>query len=278
MPVKLVDVEHHFLRSLLNHIRQIIALLSFVLLASSCQNLVIEPVPVVTSAEANIVVSLKIKDGMPLMKIDYKNRSIINPSSFGLIFLDSSTNYRFGEIIPDLQKGVKSIELDSVFKVFNVYNDMSVKLIAVDSNDIDYEVMFRVYEEGLGFKYNISDTTYINHWPQNSNEAAIDKEAVLMSAISLELAEDFIPLESQQISNPIQSTKEYLFKRENDRIVVGLEADFYGLLKGAGTNMPVALNWEKSATNGYESQWFILAVDEQNSPSKRAILRAKLRQ
>lgn len=274
MQVKLVAVALLSQHKLLPFKACLILGLILLTLVGACKKM-LEPVPVVTSAEANVVISLQVKDGIPLMKVDYKNRSIINPSPFIFSFSESiQTKYSFGEIIPSLSKGTKQLSLDSTFKVFNVYNDMSVKLLSDDSLSNDIEVLFRVYEEGFGWKYKISEQQAYaitqNLQPDSTNTTTSE-----LNSIELELADDLQRLDSEQLNKAAFE----IFQRKNDRIIVGIESAFLALFQAyAGNTDAATLAWKKVSNNYYESDWIIIAVDEVNDPKKRTILRAKLRQ
>jgi len=273
MLVKPAAVEHLSLLKL-HRLSVLLCLASFLLLSTACKGL-LEPVPVVTSAEANVFISLQIKDGIPLMKVDYKNRSIVNPSTFPLSFSEKPTAYRFGEIIPSLFKGVKQIKLDSTFKVFNVYNDMSVELLSADSSDHHYQILFRVYEEGFGLKYKISQSLYQKYFQNTSIDSVLDHNAYELIQLVLDVDIEPLTLQENSASKP---ALEGVFQRKDDRVFVGIEPNNYGLFKAIPTTTLPYFKWEMTEEKAYESQWIIMAIDEQNLPRKRAILRAKLRQ
>lgn len=210
------------------------------------------------------------------MKVDYKNRSIINPSPFGLSFKEGQTKYRFGEIVPGLEKGVKQILLDSTFKVFNVYNDMSVELIADDSLGVNYKVLFRLYEEGFGFKYILTEEIPTQFLQTSTPDSS--QHLHLSRAISLELANDINPLERANIL--ADSTEfEQVFKRIDDQVFVGIEPIYFSLFENlSNSGKPFPFEWTKTDASTYESQWIVLTVDYLNTSRSREILRAKLRQ
>ncbi len=114
-----------------------------------------------TVKSPNQVVSLDayIKDGIPVYSISYKNKSVVKPSSLGVKLVDA----------PDLtdgfeEVGTKTSSFDEIWtpvwgendSIRNSYNEMVLEL-RQPSTDRKMNIRFRVYDDGVGFRY---------EWPQ----------------------------------------------------------------------------------------------------------------
>lgn len=117
-----------------------------------------------TVKSPNQVVSLDayIKDGIPVYSISYKNKSVVKPSSLGVKLVEA----------PDLTDGFEEVgtKTSSFYETWapvwgendsirNSYNEMVLEL-RQPSTDREMNIRFRVYDDGVGFRY---------EWPQQKN-------------------------------------------------------------------------------------------------------------
>lgn len=117
-----------------------------------------------TIESPNQVVSLdaNVKDGVLVYSISYKNKTVINPSSLGVKLVDA----------PDLTDGfeiagTKTSSFDETWapvwgendSIRNQYNEMVLELLQ-PATDRKMNIRFRVYDDGVGFRY---------EWPQQKN-------------------------------------------------------------------------------------------------------------
>lgn len=109
----------------------------------------------VSSPGGLITVDFQLIDGAPTYSVDYKERTVINPSTLGLELKDAG----------NLMDGFEMIKAETttfdetwqpvwgeVKDIRNYYNEMLVAL-KQPSTDRYMNLRFRVYDEGVGFRY-----------------------------------------------------------------------------------------------------------------------------
>lgn len=133
---------------------------AFVLsLAVGCKTDV-SPVEAVASPDGSLNVQFLLKDGKPLYKISYNNSLLIRDSRLGFVLKDlpaldkdftivSATRTSFDETWTQPWGEVKNIR--------NQYNSLVITLEEQTELHRKMMVEFRVYNDGLGFRYEIPD-------------------------------------------------------------------------------------------------------------------------
>jgi alpha-glucosidase len=133
---------------------ELIAITAFVLLTACQTNNEQE----LLSPDGNISVSFNIEDGKPVYSVTYKDEAVINKSALGMVFQggDSlSTNL-----------SLSSVETSSVDETWEQpwgasqfvrdnHNELIVHL--VQENGRKFDVIFRVFDDGVGFRYLIPE-------------------------------------------------------------------------------------------------------------------------
>ncbi len=109
----------------------------------------------ITSPGGGITVTVDVNDGVPVYSMQYKGKSVINPSKLGLELTNAenlmsgfeivnSTTYEFDETWQPVWGETKNIR--------NHYNELLVEL-KQPATDRFMNLRFRVYDDGMGFRY-----------------------------------------------------------------------------------------------------------------------------
>ena len=125
-----------------------------------------------TSPNQEIQLQFSVESGQPKYEVFYKNRPIIESSSLN-ITLDQGINV--GKAV-ELVKYENSSYYDTwkpvlgeVSEITNNYNEYIFSLRLNDS-DINYRLVFRLYNEGVGFRYEFPDQKNLDYFVIQSEE------------------------------------------------------------------------------------------------------------
>ena len=134
----------------------------FVLLFISCNNY--QNLYNISSPDNKIKLEFSIKNGVPFYKIVKNNNLIIDYSKLGIV-LDGNGNLdRNFKIINTNIKSHNS-KWNTIFgeekEIINNYNELSVEL---DQNNKKLKITFRVFNDGVGFRYEIENQESINNY------------------------------------------------------------------------------------------------------------------
>ena len=127
---------------------------SMALIGAACFAPVTEAVQI-TSPGGGITVTVDVNDGVPVYSMQYKGKSVINPSKLGLELTNAenlmsgfeivnSTTSEFDETWQPVWGETKNIR--------NHYNELLVEL-KQPATDRFMNLRFRVYDDGMGFRY-----------------------------------------------------------------------------------------------------------------------------
>lgn len=127
---------------------------SMALIGAACFAPMAEAVQI-TSPGGGITVTVDVNDGVPVYSMQYKGKSIINPSKLGLELTNAenlmsgfeivnSTTSEFDETWQPVWGETKNIR--------NHYNELLVEL-KQPATDHFMNLRFRVYDDGMGFRY-----------------------------------------------------------------------------------------------------------------------------
>ncbi|MFT3740120.1 MAG: glycoside hydrolase family 97 protein [Breznakibacter sp.] len=119
-----------------------------------------------TSPDGNLVLNVEVKNGVATYRLDYKNKAVIKASRLGLELKDGkhlmdgfamagAVNSTFDETWEPVWGEEKSIR--------NHYNEMVVTL-AQSSTDRTVVVRFRLFNDGLGFRYEFPKQPNLNYF------------------------------------------------------------------------------------------------------------------
>ena len=160
-----------------------IAILAFIPLVTNAQEKLISP-----DGNLNMTFSLN-KEGTPMYELSYKNKEVIKPSKMGLELvtedpekqttfewtaerksqkeLDTKANLYSGFIIKDVQTSTFDETWTPVWgeesSIRNHYNEMAVTLDQ-PKNDRFIVIRFRLFNDGLGFRYEFPKQPNLNHF------------------------------------------------------------------------------------------------------------------
>lgn len=127
---------------------------SMALIGAACFAPMAEAVQI-TSPGGDITVTVDVNDGVPVYSMQYKGKSVINPSKLGLELTNAenlmsgfeivnSTTSEFDETWQPVWGETKNIR--------NHYNELLVEL-KQPATDRFINLRFRVYDDGMGFRY-----------------------------------------------------------------------------------------------------------------------------
>lgn len=97
----------------------------------------------------------------------YKGKMVIAPSSLGMVLNNPAL-----ELTKFVLEGIDSSSLDETWTpvwgevktIRNNYRELLVKLAAVNDPRIKLEIVFRVFNEGIGFRYRFPSQSHLNHF------------------------------------------------------------------------------------------------------------------
>ena len=129
----------------------------------------------VTSPNGNVAVKFSVQDGRPTYEMSYKHRYVVRPSHLGLeLAKDKHASNGMDE--QDLMDGfvvkdTKTSTFDETWKpvwgetatIRNHYNELAVTL-SQPSMSRDIVVRFRVYDDGMGLRYEFPQQEKLNYF------------------------------------------------------------------------------------------------------------------
>lgn len=122
----------------------------------------------ISSPDGKIVVDFNVEQTRPTYSVTYQGRPVIRTSSLGFVLdeRNGDTNFQTGF----RQTGSKTSTFDETWKpvwgeeseIRNNYNELEVNLTQ-DKNNRALTIRFRVYNDGLGFRYEFPEQKSLNH-------------------------------------------------------------------------------------------------------------------
>ncbi len=145
--------------------------LSLILLSSFLLSCNMNPQTNVTSPNGQLAVDFSLSgDGQPNYKVSYEGEKIINPSALGFEFKDRPA-FRDGLRIQNTESNSADETWQPVWgeqkEVRNHYNELLITLQETEAPNRLVNVRFRVYDDGIGFRYefpaqeNMADSVFI---------------------------------------------------------------------------------------------------------------------
>ncbi|WP_455149999.1 glycoside hydrolase family 97 protein [Capnocytophaga sp.] len=109
-----------------------------------------------TSPDGNVILSFSLKnDGTPSYKVSYKNKPVINESTFGFTLKKAdplTNNFKVVDTKKSTFKETWKPVWGEESEILNHYNELLVSLEQNNTNR-KMNIRFRVYNEGVGFRY-----------------------------------------------------------------------------------------------------------------------------
>lgn len=146
----------------------------FLTLLAVAATLSISAKETLTSPDGNLVLTFEIgKDGAPTYSLDYKGKAVVLPSGMGLELRGQDRQISFGEEITKSEHG-KSVSLYNNFRqtgvsrsdsdttwtpvwgeVATIRDNYKQMVVSLEQKERKYkmDIVFRLYNEGLGFRY-----------------------------------------------------------------------------------------------------------------------------
>lgn len=110
---------------------------------------------VLKSPDGNMVLQFEVRNGVPVYRLDYKDKPVIKDSRLGLELKDAD-DLLTGFVLKEVQRSTFDETWEPVWgewkTIRNHYNELAVTL-SQSATERDMVVRFRVFDDGLGFRY-----------------------------------------------------------------------------------------------------------------------------
>ncbi|MFQ5741495.1 MAG: glycoside hydrolase family 97 protein [Acidobacteriota bacterium] len=138
---------------------QLFSLVLF-LISSGCGRAPEEQTRTVSSPDGKITVTFLLEKGSPQYRVSRLDQEIIKPSRLGFVFKDADPLDRNLEIADSRLNAVDDSweqPWGEVRQIRNHYNELRVELREATQAHRKMNVVFRVYDDGLGFRYELPE-------------------------------------------------------------------------------------------------------------------------
>lgn len=138
--------------------RLTLILLLFVL--SQCRPLALEDDTSITSPDGRIQVTFLLEDGVPYYKVSRSGQDIIKQSKLGFVFKDAAPLNQNLTVAASEKNSFDETWIQpwgEVREIRNHYNELTVSLEETTEANRRMIVVFRVYNDGLGFRYELPE-------------------------------------------------------------------------------------------------------------------------
>ncbi len=148
----------------INKLPALFALILLLLLFTQCKQGVEEGLDV-SSPDGEITVTLTLEEGVPYYQVSRSGKDIIKSSKLGFTFKDAAPlNQNLTHI------GIQKSSFDETWiqpwgeikEIRNHYNELRVQLEETTETPRKMNLVFRVYDDGLGFRYELPEQDYLN--------------------------------------------------------------------------------------------------------------------
>ena len=131
----------------------------------------------IQSFDGNLKLSFSLNnDGVPIYNLNYKNKTIISPSSLGLVFKNLESFDENFEIIDTETTEFRELwqpVLGEYAQIENHYRQLLVKLQQKNTGRF-LNVVFRLFNEGLAFRYEIPAQNGLNYFVIKQENSAFN--------------------------------------------------------------------------------------------------------
>jgi hypothetical protein len=121
----------------------------------------------IESPSKNINLSFKVSaNGTPSYSVKYKNKSIVNESTLGIVLKEMpalESNFRIDSIGQKQVNETWQPVLGEQSNIKNNYNEMTVALSQPSTNR-KINIIFRVFDEGVAFRYDFPKQDKLNYF------------------------------------------------------------------------------------------------------------------
>ncbi|RTY91265.1 glycoside hydrolase family 97 protein [Flavobacterium sp. GSN2] len=123
---------------------------------------------VISSPDKNLSLQFELSaNGVPTYQLSYKNKAVIKPSSLGLEIKDAPSFMDGFSITNSTQKTVDDSwnpVMGEEKTIWNHYNELVVTLAQVQNNNRYIRIRFRLFDDGLGFRYEFPKQKDLNYF------------------------------------------------------------------------------------------------------------------
>ena len=121
----------------------------------------------VTSPDGNIVVNFSLNgNGVPTYKIDYKNKAVVKPSTLGIELNEENSlmdSFRINKTSTSSFDETWQPVWGETRDIRNHYNELFIEM-EKPSNGRFMNLRFRVYDDGVGFRYEFPQQKYLPYF------------------------------------------------------------------------------------------------------------------
>ena len=157
---KKIDLKVNYNISLLKKINTLIVLL-FLISLISCSN---SNNYSINSPNNNIQLDFQIENGEAFYSVTKNNKSVIKKSKLGIV-LENELNIGKNLEVMNISKNTINNSWNPIFgefdEIINKYNTFEVEL---SNGKFSYDIFFRVYDDGVAFKYFVPNQTSISNY------------------------------------------------------------------------------------------------------------------
>lgn len=115
----------------------------------------------ISSPDGKVSVLFELDDtGSPVYSVNYEGKPVISPSKMGFEFLDQDalkTNFEWGQVETSSFSEEWEMPWGEQRLVDNTYNQLTVELLEKNGTKRSLLIHFRVYDDGLGFRYEFAE-------------------------------------------------------------------------------------------------------------------------
>ena len=115
---------------------------------------------IVKSPDGDVRVSFWIENGKPYYAVDYKDNEVVNKSLLGLVLKGGDTITSNVTVVNENESSFNQTweqPWGDCQYVVNNYNEYKISLMHQGEKPTNVEITFRVFDDGIGFRYNIPE-------------------------------------------------------------------------------------------------------------------------
>ncbi|WP_069658771.1 glycoside hydrolase family 97 protein [Arcticibacter eurypsychrophilus] len=122
---------------------------------------------VLVSPDKNLSMKFELKEGVPYYQLTYKKKVVLKPGSLGLEVKDAPS-FVDGFTLTDTKTATVDTSWNPVWgeqkTIRNHYNELTVTLTQKDQKDRFIQIRFRLFNDGLGFRYEFPMQDNLNYF------------------------------------------------------------------------------------------------------------------
>jgi len=119
------------------------------------------------SPDGNLLVNVWLEKGKPYYSAAFKGASIINPSALGMVLMNNDTLSRNLKIVAENKHSINETweqPWGQTRFVENHYNEYYVTLAEASGKQRTFQIIFRVFNDGFGFRYTVPEQPDLNEF------------------------------------------------------------------------------------------------------------------